>query len=207
MIAAFEHALVPVVRSRSSQEALDIARALLAGGLGQLEIAVNNEHGCQAIETLAAEASDAIVGAGSVLDEASAREAVEAGAVFLVSPGYSERIHAVAANRKVLYIPGVLTPTEIMRARADGLDFLKLFPASAVGPAFIKDLAGPFPDLLLMPTGGIDLENIGAYLAAGAYCVGVGGSLLRKELIDAGDWAGLAALAAEFLARSRDGLA
>lgn len=205
MIEKFKGALVPVIRSSSVDEALAIAGALARANLRFLEITINNEHGARAIGRLSDQGDpNLIIGAGSVLNEAAARAACESGASFLVSPGYSERVHAVATNRDVLYVPGMLTPTEIMRARDNGLEFLKLFPAGAVGPSFLKDLAGPFPGLKIMPTGGVNLDNLGDYFKAGAHCIGVGGSLLKKELIAAGNWNELTRHAETFNERLRE---
>ncbi len=203
MIARLRGRLLAVVRSTSVDQALKIADALAKGGLSGLEIAVNNEHGIQALRALS-QTGDRLLGAGSVLNEQKAREACEAGAAFLVSPGFDERVLAVARKGGVLYIPGVLTPTEIKHAQDQGCELLKLFPAGVFGPGYLKDLHGPFPGLKLMPTGGVRLETIAPFLEAGAFCLGVGGALLQDDLIAAGDFAEITRQTGRFVARMRE---
>ena len=138
-----------------------------------------------------------MVGAGTVLNERGAEAAVEAGARFLFSPGFSADVLRVARARDVPYVPGALTPTEIMELLELGIREIKIFPAGPAGPAYIRDLLGPFPELRAIPTGGVNGDNVRAFLRAGAVAVGVGGALAgeRKD-----DYAGIERRTADLMA-------
>lgn len=192
--------LMAVIRSDSATQARGICTALAQGGVNLLEIAVNCDHGADAIRNVREDARPGvIVGAGSVLSAKSAAAACDAGAAFLVSPAFNTGVHAVAREREVLYVPGILTPTEIMTCMDAGLELLKLFPAGLHGPGYLQDLKGPFPNLKIMPTGGVNLSNLKEFTDAGAWCIGVGGSLLKKVFIDLEDWSALEAEARKYV--------
>jgi 2-dehydro-3-deoxyphosphogluconate aldolase/(4S)-4-hydroxy-2-oxoglutarate aldolase len=144
--------------------------------------------------------SQAIIGAGTVLNLEQAERAVASGAQFLVSPGLNIEVLKWANKNEIPFFPGVLTPTEIMWAKAEGCQLLKIFPISAVGgSSYLQALGGPFPDLKWMPTGGISLANLGQFVKAKAHCVGMGGQLIPNELIKAKNWSALTAVAVKHL--------
>ena len=149
-----------------------------------LEVALTSPGAVAAISRLITELPEALVGAGTVLDARAAEAAAAAGARFLFSPGFSAAVLGVARARNLPYIPGALTPTEIMALLELGLRQIKIFPAGPAGPAYIRDLLGPFPDLHAIPTGGINGDNVQAFLQAGAVAVGVGGALAGERKDD-----------------------
>jgi 2-dehydro-3-deoxyphosphogluconate aldolase / (4S)-4-hydroxy-2-oxoglutarate aldolase len=141
-----------------------------------------------------------IIGAGTVLDGANARASIEAGAQFLVTPILAPDVIATGKAAHVPVVCGAYTPSEIWTAWQAGATLVKVFPSSGLGPGYFKDVLAPLPDLLLVPTGGVNLDTCGAYLAAGAYTVAVGSHLVHKDRIVAKDWAGLTALARQYVA-------
>lgn len=173
--AVVDQRIIAVARGQDGDTAADLARALGAGGLTVLEITVERGQGIEAIAALAG--GSCVVGAGTVTAREQARAAVDAGASFLVSPHLDLELVSWASSRGVPFIPGVFTPTEIQAALAAGAAAVKLFPASVGGPALVRALLGPYPDLPVIPTGGVDDTNARSYLDAGAVAVGVGGWL------------------------------
>jgi 2-dehydro-3-deoxyphosphogluconate aldolase/(4S)-4-hydroxy-2-oxoglutarate aldolase len=153
-----------------------IGAALLAGGIRAFEVTMNSSSALDVIRALTKRFApdELLIGAGTVLDVAEAQGAVDAGARFIVMPHTDTAIVEWAANRGIAAFPGSFTPTEILAAWRAGAAAVKLFPASAVGPAFVRELRGPLPEVPLIPTGGVTLENAPAYLAAGAVAVGMG---------------------------------
>ncbi|SDJ26551.1 bifunctional 4-hydroxy-2-oxoglutarate aldolase/2-dehydro-3-deoxy-phosphogluconate aldolase [Natribacillus halophilus] len=199
-----ESGVVAVMRRLPGEHIHSIADALVAGGVTGLEVTVDSDDAFAAIRELRERLGDsAVVGAGTVLDEETAVQAIQAGAQFIFAPTL-DRGTIEASNRyNTIVIPGIFTPTEALQAKNWGADLVKVFPADAVGPAFIKALQGPLGHIPMMPTGGIDLDNIADYMQAGAVAVGAGGSLLDKKLIAAQDWAGLTSRARKFVAEAR----
>jgi len=197
--------LIAVIRADSADTAVDVCRALLAGGVQVLEIAMTTPGALRAIETVAAEASDqTVLGVGTVLDAQTARDAVSAGAGFVFAPNVDVSvIEAVRALDRAV-VPGALTPTEIALAHRAGADLIKLFPANYFGPKYIKDIHGPLPEVRIVPTGGIDLNNAAQWLEAGAVAVGVGTSMIRKDLVRDRQWAQLQAVAGQYAQAVRD---
>jgi 2-dehydro-3-deoxyphosphogluconate aldolase/(4S)-4-hydroxy-2-oxoglutarate aldolase len=194
--------IVPVIRAGSSEAALAIAGALVEGGIRTLEITMTVPD---ALATIAAVAtrfgSSALLGAGTVTTGAMAAQAIDAGACFLVTPAVVPDVIAVARDRQVAVLPGALTPTEVLAAWTAGGDIIKVFPASAVGGAsYLRALKGPFPDIPLCPTGGVNLETIGEFLTAGADAVGVGGELVLKAAVARGDYAAITDMARRYVA-------
>ena len=169
--------VVAVIRSASVDAALACTRALVRGGVTGIEITFSTPGAAEAIAEARRELPDALVGAGTVLDQASLAAACDAGAAFLVSPHTDEALLDAARERDVPFLPGALTPTEVVRAHRAGAACVKLFPGSAVGPGYVKALRGPLPHIPLMPTGGVDEKNLGEWFAAGVVAVGMGGSL------------------------------
>lgn len=199
--------VVPVLTIESLEDAVPLARALVEGGLPVLEVTLRTEAGLAAIEAIAAEVPDAIVGAGTVRNAVDFAAACEAGSRFIVSPGVTEALLRAGAASDVPLIPGIATVSELMMALDHDLDTLKFFPAEAAGGVnTLRSFAGPFGEVRFCPTGGIGLHNIDDYLALDAV-VTVGGTWLTpKELVAAHDWDGireLARAATEHVANTR----
>ena len=191
---------IAIVRLDNLEEAVQIVHALYAGGITTLEFTLTNQQAFQAIEKVGKELAGALLlGAGTVLDAESAQKAIQAGAHFLVTPAFLPDVIAVGRSQNVPVICGAFTPTEILAAWRTGADFIKVFPAGQLGPDYIKDILGPFPALPLIPTGGINLENCAAFLAAGAYTVAVGSKLVGKEVVARKDWTALQLLASDYV--------
>jgi 2-dehydro-3-deoxyphosphogluconate aldolase / (4S)-4-hydroxy-2-oxoglutarate aldolase len=176
--------LVPVIRASSSEEARFAAEAVAKGGIPIVEITMTVPGALQVIEDLVDSMPGLLVGAGTVLNKKMARECAEAGAQFLVSPGFNKHTVAVAKKMDLLIMAGALTPTEVMEAWEEGADFVKVFPCGNVGGAsYIKALKGPLPQVPLVPTGGVNLETAASYIRAGAAALGVGGELILKNAV------------------------
>lgn len=181
--------IVPVVAVDGADEGLKLADALIAGGLPIAEITLRLPHAMDAIRAVAKERPEVLVGAGTVINVEQLEEAVAAGAKFIVSPGTFEPVIKRAQELGVPILPGVATPSDVMRAVALGLDVVKLFPAGVVGgPGAIKAFSGPFPQIRFMPTGGVTTSNLGEYLAIPAV-VGVGGTwMVDRKLVTDGKY-------------------
>lgn len=194
--------LVPVIRAESSDIALRVADALVSGGIRTLEITMTVPDALTAIREVASRfGQEVLLGAGTVTSRAMAADALDAGAEFLVTPALVPEVIEVAKARDRAVLPGAMTPTEVFTAWSLGGDIVKVFPASHVGGAsYLKALKGPFPQIRLCPTGGVNLKTIADFVRAGAVAVGVGGELVSKAAIDVGDYAQITALAREFVA-------
>jgi len=195
--------VIPVIVLERADDAVPLARALVAGGVRVLELTLRTSAALTAIEAIARAVPDAIVGAGTVRSDADARAAHAAGARFAVSPGWSPRVAAECRSLGLALLPGAATASEVMAAADAGFRFLKFFPAAAAGgPAMLKAWLGPFADIVFCPTGGIDATNAAEYLALANVEV-VGGSWLTPpDAIAAADWPRI-----ERLARDAAGLA
>lgn len=181
--------IVAIIRLRDGGNMPEIAAALIEGGISALEFTLTTPGAVEAIEACRARfGAQALIGAGTVMDAAAARTSLEAGAQFLVSPHLDPAVVAAAHAAGALAMPGALTPGEIVTAWRAGADVVKVFPIRAFGPAYIKDLLAPLPDIPLMPTGGIDERNAADYLRAGAVGVAVGGKLFDPAAVAARDW-------------------
>lgn len=200
-----------VVRLPRADDVLPVARALHAGGVSVIEVTMTVPGALQAIERLAREAGDdLLVGVGSVLDDDTARRAVEAGARFVVSPVFKPLVMEEAQRQGAAALPGAFTPTEILRAHEAGADLVKVFPSDALGPSFIKGVLAPMPFLKLCPTGGVTPQNAGRWIEAGAAAVGLGSALVDPALVAAGKWEMISSLArqtADAVAAARGGAA
>jgi 2-dehydro-3-deoxyphosphogluconate aldolase/(4S)-4-hydroxy-2-oxoglutarate aldolase len=184
-----EVGIVPVVRAPSPELAIRAADAVLAGGISIFEITMTVPKATAAIRALVDKfGARAVVGAGTVLDADAARACIEAGAAFIVSPGLDLATIAAAHERGVPMMPGALTPTEVITAWKAGADMVKIFPASAVGgPKYLKALRGPLPDVKMLPTGGVNAQTAGEYIAAGAAALGVGSELVDIAALGRGE--------------------
>ncbi len=190
--------VVPVLTVNGPEDAVPLANALVAGGLRVLEVTLRTEGALRAIEAMAREVPDAVLGAGTILSPAQAKEAKDAGSTFLVSPGATEALVRAADDLAIPFLPGVATASEAMRMAEAGRRILKFFPAEpAGGAAYLKALGAPLPDLLFCPTGGIDAAKAKSYLALkNVVCVG-GSWVMPADALKAGDWATVTALARE----------
>jgi len=183
-----EIGIVPVVRASSPLEARIAIEAVCLGGIRVVEITMTVPGAVDIIrEVLKSHGPDLLVGAGTVLDAESARRCLDAGAQFLVSPGFDLKTVELANKEGVLVMPGSLTPTEIVAAWNAGADFVKVFPCGNVGgPKYIKALKGPLPQIPLIPTGGVTLENAAEFILAGSEALGIGGELVNTAALRAG---------------------
>ena len=202
-------AILPVVRASSAAEARMAAEALTAGGISCLEITMTVPGAIDVIRELARSMDkDVLIGAGTVLDDATAQKCVDAGAQFLVSPGFDAQTVAWAGQHDILMAAGALTPTEVITAWKAGADFVKVFPCANVGGAkYIKALRGPLPQVLLIPTGGVNLETAADFLKAGSAALGVGGELVLADALRAKQPERITELARKYVAvirQSRD---
>jgi 2-dehydro-3-deoxyphosphogluconate aldolase/(4S)-4-hydroxy-2-oxoglutarate aldolase len=181
--------LVPVVRAASADEAMQAIEAIRAGGVNVLEITMTVPGAVKVIEKVADKyGSDVLVGAGTVLDPETARACLLAGAQFIVSPALNLDTIALCQRYSAPIMPGVLTPTEVITAWSAGADFVKVFPAGSVGGAsYIKNLKGPFPQVKMIPTGGVSLKTAADFIKAGAAALGVGTDLVDVKAIRAGE--------------------
>jgi 2-dehydro-3-deoxyphosphogluconate aldolase/(4S)-4-hydroxy-2-oxoglutarate aldolase len=199
-----ETGVVAVIRAQSKDQLLDITQALLAGGVLGVEVTMTTPKAIAGIEQLADRFGDqAIIGVGTVLDASTARDAIGAGAQFVVSPVCDEQVIATTRRYGKTSIPGAFTPTEVLRAWTCGADVVKVFPATALGPSYLKDLLAPLPQLKLTPTGGVDAKNAGEWIKAGAVFVGAGSSLVSKDALSKNDWAAITTNAKAFVSAVR----
>lgn len=190
--------VMPVIVIRDAARAVDLAHALVAGGIRALEVTLRTEAALEAIRAIRDAVPQAVVGAGTVCTPDQLQQAIDAGASFAISPGLPSRLAAAGRTCGIPLIPGIATPTEAMEAQDQGYDVLKLFPAEAVGgKALLKAIGGPLPHLTFCPTGGIDVTSAPGYLAL-PNVAAVGGSWLTPDAaVAAGDWDKITALATE----------
>lgn len=190
--------VIPVIVLQRVQDAVPLAEALLAGGVKVLEVTLRTAVALQCIEAIARALPEAVVGAGTVRNALDAQAALDAGSRFAVSPGYTSAVGDACRRIGLPLLPGVATASEVMAASADGLGFLKFFPAQqAGGLAMLKALGGPFPDIVFCPTGGITLESAPQFLALPNVKVCGGSWLTPADAVAAGDWARITRLARE----------
>jgi 2-dehydro-3-deoxyphosphogluconate aldolase/(4S)-4-hydroxy-2-oxoglutarate aldolase len=198
--------VIPVIVIEKLEQAVPLARALVAGGVRVLEVTLRTAVGLAAIEAIAREVEGAIVGVGTITRPEDVDLALKAGAVFGVSPGLTPAVAAAAAASGLALLPGVMTPSDVMAAKAAGYSQLKLFPAQqAGGIGMLKALGGPFPDVMFCPTGGVSAATAPDFLALpNVACVG-GSWLTPREAVEAADWARITSLAREAAALRRAG--
>ena len=175
--------IVAVVRGKSHEEARGYMEACLRGGIKSLELTYTIPNVCELIKEYSSH-SEALIGVGSVLNAKMASDAIEAGAKYVVSPGYSEEVDKVCKEMQVLYLPGCMTVSEIMKAMDAGNKMIKLFPGDVFGAKYVKAIKAPIPNVEIMPTGGVSVDNIEEWFANGVSCVGVGSSLIKGSLED-----------------------
>ena len=188
--------VVAIIRIQDAGRVAAVVEALARGGVRAIEITMTVPGAIDAIRSIAAALTDDVVlGAGTVLDAGTANKVIDAGAQFVVAPTLNaETIHACHA-RDVAILPGCFTPTEMLTAWQLGADIIKVFPATTLGPGYLKDVRAPLPQLKLMPTGGVTPENAGDWIRAGAVALGVGSALVDARSVASGDYAGIEARA------------
>lgn len=193
--------VVGIIRGADTAAVEGAFAAAARGGFRTLEITLNRPEAFEQITAIRKRyGGDIELGAGTVLDAAAAEKAVAAGAEFIVTPALIPDVIAFCRARNIPVFPGAMTPTEIFSAHRAGAAMIKVFPSSVLGPAYIKSLKGPFPDIPLMPTGGVTVELVGEYFAAGAAALGVGGELFNKEWLSKGDWKSIEKTAKAYIA-------
>jgi 2-dehydro-3-deoxyphosphogluconate aldolase/(4S)-4-hydroxy-2-oxoglutarate aldolase len=200
--------LVAIIRLDDLSQAVKLSKALLAGGVVAQEFTLSNPKALEALSEAKAALAEfsngqAVIGLGSVRNVDEAHAAIKAGAQFVVTPITKLEVIEVCKNASLPIMPGAFTPTEIAAAHDAGADIVKVFPARTLGAGYIKDVLAPMPYLKLMPTGGVDLENMASFFKAGAVSVGVGGNLLDKKAIEAGDWDRVSNIARQYAEAAR----
>jgi 2-dehydro-3-deoxyphosphogluconate aldolase/(4S)-4-hydroxy-2-oxoglutarate aldolase len=196
------HKLFAVIRTATAEQALQAARACCAGGIKLIEITWTVPDAANALKAAKRELHDALIGAGSIVNIDMAIDALDAGAEFIVSPNTSLDVLMRCSKYGVIACAGAMTPTEIVDAYEQGSDIVKIFPAGQLGgPAYVKAVREPLPFIPLMPTGGVNLENMLDYFRAGAAAVGIGGTLLDKAAMAEGRWDVIAEKAREHVER------
>ncbi|WP_339732519.1 bifunctional 4-hydroxy-2-oxoglutarate aldolase/2-dehydro-3-deoxy-phosphogluconate aldolase [uncultured Gimesia sp.] len=191
---------VAIIRAQSGELLVDVSKAIYAGGLDVIEVTFTVPGVLDILAQVKRELGDKILlGAGTVLDTETARAAILAGAEFIVTPTVNTDVIELCNRYDKLIMTGAFTPTEVLTAWEAGADIIKIFPAFVGGPAYLKALHGPLPQIPLMPTGGVDLETLPAYLNAGACAVGLGSSLVTKQMVESGDLDGIQKLTTEYM--------
>lgn len=194
-----EQGLLPLYFHSDKEISLEILRALYRAGVRVVEY---TNRGAAALENFrhmknvaSKEMVDMLLGAGTIKTEKHAHDFIQANADFLISPGWNKKVNKLAAEKDILWIPGCMTPTEIMKAEEAGAALIKLFPGSLLGPSFMSAIKELFPDVLFIPTGGVKLEadNLSAWFKSGVCAVGAGSTLIEKKLIEDGDFSTLEA--------------
>jgi 2-dehydro-3-deoxyphosphogluconate aldolase / (4S)-4-hydroxy-2-oxoglutarate aldolase len=192
--------VVAVIRLQDPARLGGVVDALVAGGVGALEVTMTVPGAIDLIGRIAPTLPARFaIGAGTVLDPDTARAAIAAGARFIVSPIFNPAIIGVSHAHDVAAIPGCFSPTEIVAAWQAGADIVKVFPATALGPGYFTDLRGPLPAIKLMPTGGVTLQNAGDWIRAGAVAIGAGTALVEREAVERGDFTAIARRARLFV--------
>jgi 2-dehydro-3-deoxyphosphogluconate aldolase / (4S)-4-hydroxy-2-oxoglutarate aldolase len=196
--------IIAVVRAQNREQVLPVAEALIAGGVIAIEITMTTPDAIGAIGEASEKLGDRVlIGVGTVLDPTACRAAIAAGAQFVVSPICRPELSLIAHTAQCLMIMGAYTPTEAQLAHESGADFVKLFPADTLGLACIKALRGPLPHLRIIPTGGVDANNLAQYFKVGCPAVGVGSSLVSRQILQMNDWPELTRRATEFVRRAK----
>ncbi len=196
--------IIAVVRAQKAEQVIPLSEALLAGGVNVVEITMTTPNAIAAIREARQKIGErALIGVGTVLDAKTCKEALEAGAEFVVTPICRTELVALAhaVDRPIML--GAYTPTEAQTAHEAGADFIKIFPADTLGPGYMKALRAPLPHLRLVPTGGVDARNVGEFLKAGCAAVGVGSSLVSAKLLQEANWQELAQKTRELVSAAR----
>ena len=197
--------IVAVVRADSGELLADVSEALLAGGIDVIEITFTVPGAVRVLEQTADRIGDRILlGAGTILDSETARIAMLAGAEFIVSPSTNLGVIEICNRYDKAIMAGAFTPTEVITAWQAGADVIKVFPCDTVGPGYLKSLKGPFPQVEMMPTGGVTLETTADFLRNGAFAVGAGSALVEKDAVARGDLGRIESLARQYVSIVRE---
>ena len=200
-----EPGIIAVVRAQKAEQVAPLSEALLAGGVVAIEITLTTPNTFQAIREARTKFGDrAAIGVGTVLDAAACRAALEAGAEFVVTPVCRPELVPIvhSAGRPIML--GAFSPTEAQTAYEAGADFIKIFPADSLGPAYIKALRAPLPHLRIVPTGGVEVHNVRDFLQAGCAALGVGSALVSAKILQVADWQELSRRAGDFVRAARE---
>ena len=172
--------IVPVVRANSADEAVEYCKGLIDGGINTLEVTFTIPNAIEVFQRLQKELpEDTLIGAGTVLDPTTARLAIMNGAKFVVSPSFDKEVAKLCNRYNIPYMPGCITPADMLTAYEYGVDIIKLFPGSLTGPSYVKAVHGPYPHFQIMPTGGVNLDNVQDWFKAGVVAVGAGSNLVK----------------------------
>lgn len=205
LTAITETGLVAIMRGLTHRDSLRTAEALIKGGVKAIEVTFNTKDAESILKDLSREfGSHAFIGAGTVITEEQLAKAVANGASFILSPNFDRTIVSKTIKAGLVAIPGAFTPSEVFEAHRAGASIVKVFPVSSVGPQYIKDLKGPFDNLALMPVGGVNLKNAYDFIKAGSIALGVGSSLIQKDLISQNRFPVLTELASSYLQKVRE---
>ena len=190
--AIIQQGVLPLYFHPDEIISIEILKALYESGIRVVEYTNRGKQALKNFRSLAKESysqfPDLILGLGTVLDSKTGGKAIQNGADFLVSPGYTKELSKFSDNENILWIPGCMTPAELIQAQDDKLTLVKIFPANTIGSGFVKSVKEVFPDLLFMPTGGMDNDNIESWFNAGASAIGMGGGLISKSIVENRDW-------------------
>ena len=196
--------IIAVVRAQQAAQVLPLSEALIAGGVRVIEITMTTPNALAAIREAREKLGErALIGVGTVLDADTARAAIAAGAEFVVTPICRTELVAIAHAAGCPVMLGAYTPTEAQLAHEAGADFIKIFPADTLGPGYIKALRAPLPHLRIVPTGGVDVQNVADFLKAGCAALGVGSSLVSTKILQEADWPELTRRASAFVTAAR----
>ena len=192
--------LIAIMRHTEAKRAIETAEALRTAGVDVVEVTMNSAGALDMLRALSEHVKgEMVIGAGTVLSTEAAESAVEAGARLIVSPHFDESIVRYAVDRQIAVVPGAFTPTEIFRAWTCGASFVKVFPAGPVGPRYVRDVLAPLNDIPLVPTGGVNLDNAGDFIRAGAAALGLGSALVDPRLVSSGQFDKIADTARAFV--------
>ncbi len=203
-----EEKIVAIIRMLDKEEAIEVTEALVKGGIKLIEVTLDSPNSLKTIEALTEkyQNDEVVIGAGTVLDSESARLAIIAGAEFLLSPSLNIDFIKTCNRYDKVAIPGAMTPTEILTAKENGADIIKVFPASNLGSSYIKSIKGPISNINLMATGGISIDNIIEFVESGSDSVGIGSSLVDKKLIKSKNYKELTSKAVEYINRIKNNM-
>jgi len=206
ILALTNPGIIAVVRAKRAEQVIPLAEALIAGGVIAVEITMTTPDAITCIREADKKLGQrALIGVGTVIDSDTCRAAIAAGAQFVVSPICRTELVRIAQEAQRPVMLGAYTPTEVQLAHEAGADFVKLFPADALGPGYIKALRAPLPHLRIVPTGGVDVNNVAQFFKAGCVAVGVGSSLISQQILEKNDWPQLTLRAAEFVRAAKAG--
>ena len=192
--------VIALIRADNPDGLLDCAKALADGGLTSIELTMTTPGAMRMLEKAVADQPDFLFGLGTVLDAETARVGILAGAKFIVTPAFRPDVIAVCQRYSVPIFSGAFTPTEILATWEAGADAVKVFPAEFFGPGYIKSVKAPFPQIEMVPTGGVNAENVGEFIKAGAFAAAAGSSLVEAKAMKEKNWAAITAKARAFVA-------